>query len=169
MKKILALIMIVCLMLSLCGCTFLKDLSDSTRDEEPKTFEYDGISIELTTNFVRMDFVSEEYDLVIGNDDLTVIGVKAVLDDGGTTSAAEFAEIYRSVIEKHNPTEVTELDGIPTLQCIMKEDGEEDLKVATMFYKGSSCLWVVCFAADEDEFSGQYDDICKYAKTVKCD
>ena len=74
MKKVLALFMVICFMTTLCGCTFLKDVSDLSGKEEPKTFQFDGVSIELTTEFLRMDFISKDYDFVVGTDDLTVMG-----------------------------------------------------------------------------------------------
>ena len=58
MKKILAVILtFACLAISLSGCTFLKDATDLVLNDEAKakTFEFDGISIELTTDFLRMD------------------------------------------------------------------------------------------------------------------
>ncbi|MBE6740206.1 MAG: hypothetical protein E7565_07800 [Ruminococcaceae bacterium] len=170
MKKVIAVLMCICFVFTLCGCTFLKDVADSAGIEKPKVFEYEGVSIELTTDFFRMDdLLSEDYDFVIGDGDVTVMGVKAVLDDAGQTTPDEFAELYRSVISQQNPTEVTELDGIPTFQFVMKENEEDDLKVAVMFYKGSGPIWVVTFATDVEDFNEHYEDICKFAKTVKCE
>jgi hypothetical protein len=170
MKKVIAVLICIGFVFTLCGCTFLKDVADSAGIEKPKVFEYEGVSIELTTDFFRMDdLLSEDYDFVIGDGDVTVMGIKAVLDDAGQTTPDEFAELYRSVISQQNPTEVTTLDGIPTFQFVMKENEEDDLKVAVMFYKGSGPIWVVTFATDVEDFNEHYDDICKFAKTVKCE
>lgn len=169
MKKVLALFMVICFMTTLCGCTFLKDVSDLSGKEEPKTFQFDGVSIELTTEFLRMDFISKDYDFVVGTDDLTVMGVKAAMEDNEEISVMDYAEVYHSVIADMNPTEITEMEGIPTLQCVMDDEDGEDTRVAVMFYKGTDCFWVILFAADTDDFSEHYNDICKYAKTVKCE
>lgn len=76
MKKVLSVLMVLCLVVSLAGCDFLKDVADSAKVEEPKTFEFDGISIELTTNFLRMEFISDEYDFIVGDEILSVFGIK---------------------------------------------------------------------------------------------
>ncbi len=169
MKKILALLMTICLIFALCSCTFLKDLSDSTRSAEPKVFEYDGISIELTTEFLRMDFVSEDFDFVIGNDGLTVMGLKVPFENNAEFSAMDYAQSFHSNFTSYNPTQITEIDGIPTFEYVMSDEKDDDLKYAVTFYKGTDCFWVLLFAEDIDDFDEHYADICKYAKTVKCE
>ncbi len=168
MKKVIALFTVICLMTTLCGCALLKDIVDSTGREKPKTFEFDGVSIELTNQFFRMDFLSEDYDFVVGTDDITVMGVKAVVEDNEEIPVIDYADFYRTAIAYKNPTEITEIDDVPTFQCVMDDEDGEDTRVAVMFYKGTDCFWVIFFAADTDDFSENYNDICKYAKTVKC-
>jgi hypothetical protein len=52
---------------------------------------------------------------------------------------------------------------------VMSDDKDDDLKYAAMFYKGTDCFWVILFAEDVDDFDENYAQICKYAKSVKCD
>lgn len=78
MRKFLSVLMVICLMFSLCGCAFLRDVADSTvnNDEKVKVFDFEGLSIELTTDFLRMDFISEDYDVIVGDGEITVMGIK---------------------------------------------------------------------------------------------
>ena len=68
MKKFITVILAVCFILSLSGCSFLKDVSDMAQNEIPqaKTFKADGLSIDLTTDFLNMDFVDKDYNFIIG-------------------------------------------------------------------------------------------------------
>ena len=47
MKKLLSVLVTICLFISLCGCTFLKDVTDFALNDEAvaKTFRFDVISI----------------------------------------------------------------------------------------------------------------------------
>ena len=172
MKRLLVVLLAVCMTFSLCACTFAKDVADSTLNikAKAKTFEFDGISIELTTDFMRMDFISEEYDFIVGTETLTLMGIK--MDNGetalGDMPVKDFAENFRSLMLDSNPTKITLIDNIPTMQYTASEDGEEQT-IAVMFYKASDCFYVLCFGADSEDFNEQYEDICKYAKTVKCE
>ena len=168
MKKLLALFMAICLVFSLCSCTFLKDVSDSGGIEKPKIFEFDGISIELTTDFLRMDFISEEYDFVIGNDGLTVMGMKVPFEDNTDISVMDYAETFHSAFSSYNPTKITQIEDIPTFQYVIR-DKDDDLRAAVTFYKGTDCFWVILFTEETDDFNEHYSDICKYAKSVKCE
>ncbi len=136
----------------------------------PSFFDLDGISIELTSDFLRTDFVNEEFDFIVGTEYLTVMGIK--VDDNGSGiidySVLEFAEQFRPLLESDDPSDITVTDGIPTFQYRSVSDGIDQTN-AVMFYKGSDCFWVVSFITSTDVFDGTYDEIIKYAKTVKCD
>ncbi len=172
MKKIISILIVACLMFSLCACDFLKDVADSAvnTNAEAKTFEFDGISIELTTDFLRMDFVSEDYDFIVGDETLTIMGIKMPHEETGLSElpVLEFAKNFRSLMLENNPTSVTQIDSIPTMQYRSTESGEEQT-VAVMYYKTDDCFWVLCFTTLTEDFDDMYDNICKYAKTVKCE
>lgn len=173
MKKILAVILaLVCFMMCLSGCTFLKDVTDLVLNDEAKakTFEFDGISIELTTDFLRMDSLKEDYDFAVGSETVSVLGLK-MLDsetEMGNASVKEFAEEFHSLVEELGAEEITEIDGIPTFKYQSTEEDEE-ITLALTFYRGKDCFWIVFFSAESENFDGLYSDICKYAKTVKCE
>lgn len=170
MKKVLAVLMVICIALSLCGCTFLKDVADSAKIEEPKTFEFEDISIELTSRYLRMDFISEDYDFIVGNEEVTVMGLKVEAEEDvfELMTVRDYAVSFHSLLEADNPTEVTEIDGIPTMQYNSYTDDGKKQTTAVMFYKGSDCFWVITFTSVTEKFDDNYSDICKFAKSVKC-
>lgn len=171
MKKFLAIVLVVVLSLSLCGCDLLKDIVDSTKSEKAKTFDFEGISIELTTSYLRMEFISEEYDFIVGNETVSVFGIKIPFNENGleALSVSEYAQNFHDAMQDENPTDVTLIDSIPSLQYTsVNEDGEEQT-AAVMFYKGTDCFWVICFVTESEDFSDSYEDICKFAKSVKCE
>ncbi len=172
MKRMVSIITVALLLLSLCACDFLKDAADMVENEEakPKTFAFDGISIELTTDFLRMDFISEEYDFIVGDDVLAVMGMKVAFDDIDISNytVKEFAENFHQAFEENNPTDLTDLDGIPVFQYRVIDE-EDDQTMAVTFYKAEDCFWLVMFGADTTDFEGVYADVCRYAKSVKCE
>lgn len=172
MKKAFSFGLIILICFSFCGCGFLGDVADMANNDEAvaKVFDLDGISIELTSDFLRMDFVNEDFDFIVGTEYLTVMGIKVDDDGSGIIdySVLEFAEQFRSLLESDEPSEITVTDGIPTFQYRSVSD-DVDQTNAVMFYKGSDCFWTVSFITNTDVFDGTYDEILKYAKTVKCD
>ncbi len=171
MKKILAVLMALCLIFSLCGCDFLKDVSDKAANDvaKPKTFEMDGVSIELTTDFLQMDFVDEDYDFIIGDETLTIMGEKFLNSetDFGDFSAQEFAEYHRFLLENINPTIISDLEGIPTMKYTTTKDDGKEITASLMYYKAKDCFWILTFATDSDKFLKLNKDINEYAKSVK--
>ena len=169
MKKIFAILLASCLLLSLCGCDFVKDVADSMEEEQSKVFEFDGVSMELTNKFLRMDFVDEDYAFIVGNGTLTIMGTKVAMEgtDLADLDIGTYAERFRSLLEVDNPTPISVEDGIPSLQYRVAEDSV-DQTCAVMFYKGTTHFWAICFVTDTDVFDANEADIWKYAKTVDC-
>lgn len=172
MKKVLAILTVISLMLCLCGCTFLKDLTDFTLNDEAvaKTFEFEGVSIELTTDFLRMDSLKGDYDFAVGTESMSILGLKMpdAETEMGDFTVLEYAEAFRTNVEELGPEAITEIDGIPTFNYRdSDEDGE--ITLALTFHRGSDCFWILFFSAESQNFDGLYSDMCKYAKTVKCE
>lgn len=170
MKKIISVLICLCLIFSLCGCSFVKDITDSAvKGKTAKRFDFDGVSIQLTNEFLRMDFISEDYEFVVGNEDITLMGMKTDFKDTALAdySAKEFAGYFKELMADSNPTEVKEDDGIPSIEYTTRE-GDDNMTCILKFYKGSSSFWILCFTVEADDYSEHYPEICKYAKTVKC-
>ncbi len=172
MKKVLVILVSLCLALSLCACNFVKDIADMAANDKAtqKTFEFEGISIELTTDFLRMDFVSEDYEFVVGDENIALFGMKIDFEESDLSnySALEFAKYFRDLMSEDNPTEVAEVEGIPSMQYVSTEDGEEQT-IILMFYKASDCFWILGFGVSSSDYEEFYPEIKGYAKTVKCD
>ena len=172
MKRILAVLLVLCLSVSVSGCAFFGDVADLAKNDvaKEKTFDLEGLSIELTTDFLQMDFISEDYDFVIGDGTLSILGLKIEHDDTALKdlTTLQFAEYFRSVMEENKPDEVTEVDSIPTMQYTAKTDGLDQV-VVVKFYKSTDGFWMLCFSVTASQFDDVSDDINKYAKTVKCE
>ena len=170
MKKLLLLCLMLVLCLSLCSCEFLQDVLDSTAHEEAenKVFEFDGLSIELTTAFLRMVIAGTNYDFIVGDGTVTVMGMKLENDALSDLTATEFAEFFCTLMEESTPTPVTHVNEIPTAQYVGTDDDGEQQTIAMMFYKATDCFWLVCFGAESDSFDDVYGEICHYATSVTC-
>ncbi len=171
MKRVVSVLLAVCLLVCFGGCAFVSDIADMAGNEvaKSKTFDLEGVTIVLTTDFLRMDFISEEYDFIVGNDQLTVLGTRLPHEEtaAGDMTVAEFAAYFRDLMADSAPTPLTLLDGIPTMQ-IRVVDEEDDQTMAMMFYEGTDCFWMLCFSAATADFQALYGDICRYAKSVTC-
>lgn len=171
MKKFLCVLLAAVLFVTLCGCSFLKDVGDLAANDvaQDKTFEFDDLSIELTTDFLRMEFLEdEEWDFVVGSEKITVMGLKEDVEEdlAQEITVTDYANAFRSILEVDS-TEIIEKEGIPMMQYTADGDnGKNTINVA--FYKGTNCFWTVCFGTKAGDFDENYDEICKYAKTVKC-
>ncbi|MBQ7045847.1 MAG: hypothetical protein IJN65_05075 [Clostridia bacterium] len=169
MKKVLSVLLVFCLMLSLCGCAFLRDVADMDKREEPKIFEFDDVSMELTTKYLRMDFVSEDYEFIVGNQELTIMGSKVEFDDTDLQelTVSEFAEHFRSLMLDDNPTEIYQIDGIPTMQYTATGDDSKEQTATVKYYKSDESFWIICFVTFSEDYEDLSGDIEKFAKSVK--
>lgn len=171
-SRILCFILSAVLCISLCACDFARDVADMAMNEEAKakTFDLNGVTMELTTDFLQMDFMGEGYDFVVGNGTITVMGLKVTGGESGfgDMTVLEFAEIFRATLEGEEPSPITELDGIPTMQYSAAADTDQPQTVAVMYYEAADGFWVICFATLTKDFESSYADICKYAKSVQC-
>lgn len=174
MKKLIAVLILVCMAVSVSACgsasEFTQDVIDSAVNKEvkSKTFEFDGGSIELNTGFYTMNFVSEDYDFILGDGTLTVMGKKQVYVNAEISklTASEYASAQQENLASFSPTELTEVDGIPTFLCFSENEGGE-LVMSNWYFKTSEGFWCVIFAANKSVFDGLYEDICGYAKSIK--
>ena len=174
MKKILAVMLSVCMLFCLCACDFAKDIADLAANDTPKdkTFDLDGISIELNTNFLRMDFLDkEEYDFIVGDENISIFGVKAPFEDTGLENCTvlEYTDLfYQQMTSLDIDAEIIEDNGIKMVKYTdIDGDGEESNYVVA-FYKAQDYFWVITFAVDAKDYEQLYPDICKYVKSVKC-
>lgn len=171
MKKIIVCFIAIIMVLSLCACDFAKDLIDSSLNitARAKTFQCGSLSIELNSEFLTMNFIDDSYDFIWGTDEITVMGIfsefdKETLDN---MTALDYATIFRDQIAHVDPTEIADLDGIPTMQYTTTEDDDETT-VLIACYEATDGIWVVMFGVDADDYTEYYASICEYAKTVKC-
>ena len=172
MKKFIALVLCLSVLFSLCGCSLTKDIVDSTVNTKAveKEFEHEDFKITLTSDFLTMDFVNEKCDFIWGTEDVTVLGILAELESDvlKNITAADYAKVYCNEVENIDASQLKTLDDIPIVEYEAENDGKT-FKYLVSFYKSSKGVWVVMFSAEPDYYSANYDVICKYAKSVRCD
>lgn len=171
MKKLLAFALTICMLFSLTGCNLVADLSDSVNNTTPteKTFDFDGLSIDLNTDFLRMEFIDDSFDFIVGDGDVTVMGIKVPFEgeDYSNITALDYAELFRDALTENAPTEVTSVSDIPQFEyATAQDDGAEQTNMVTVF-KAEDCFWVVQFAF----LSGDANDLRplaqSYAETIE--
>ena len=169
MKKIISIIACTAMLFSLSSCAFVRDLLVMNafvvaRDRE---FSYEDLSVTLTTDFMTMDFISEDYLFIWGDGDVTVMGTEALLEEDviGAVSAADYAEIFADNLGITEEDAIGELDGIPTIRYDVFND--EPYTYLVCIYESSDGFWVVVFGSEAEVYEEHYEEICKYAKSVK--
>lgn len=184
MKKIIAVILVVCMAASLCACNstsnlkgLTSDLKDSVQNLTPeaKTFEFDGVSIDLNTEFISMDFLAEDFAFVVGDGDITVMGFYLSSEEFGSENTENdfdvktIAAFYRGATAANgSPTELSEHNGIPYFEYNDTADGVEQTNLFT-FYKTSGDFLVIIFAFDSASAETLRPTALGYAETVKCE
>ena len=171
MKKIISILLCMVMVLSLCACDFAKDIIDLTVNDTAvaKTFECGSLSLELNSDFLTMDFVDDNYEFIWGTEDVTIMGLMTefeqdVLDN---MTALDYATLFREQISDFNPSEISNLDGIPIMEYTNAGD-DGDVTFLLTFYEATDGIWLVMFGADADVYSEHYTSFCEYAKTVRC-
>ncbi len=172
MKKLVLILLCVSMVLSLTACGFSKRIVEAAENkaETVKTFRCDDLSIELTNDFMTMNFIDDTYNFIWGSGDVTVMGLYSEFEDDilQNMDVFEYAQAFRDNLSESDPSEVTLLDTIPTIEHTTIDEKGEKMIYLLAFYKAEHGIWLVTFGAEEDDYSEHYSDICKYAKTVKC-
>lgn len=173
MKKIIAIIAVLCMVFSLASCKMAEDVVDSTLNVVPKSkvFEKDGFSIELTTDFISTEMSGESYSMVVSDGEISLMTIKSDLSETALAdyTAKQYAEYFRDIMaqnESISPTEVKDVEGIPVFEYGSGEDSS--IKAITAIYKSGGQFWVALFTIENEKYDERYSDIIGYAKTVKC-
>ncbi len=163
MRKIISVIACFAILFCLCSCGFDAENLDKLINGEPKVkvFQIDGLYIELNRDFMKMNFISDEYDFIFGDGDVTVLGLYSAVE--GVT-AEEYAEYFYESLEGADPAGVTKVGEVPTVGYTSVDDEVHRYIVA--FYETDGGIWSVTFGGEERSYNERYEDICKYIKSV---
>lgn len=168
MKKIVCTILCAILILSCSACDLAKDIftkSVSITDAE-KVFEHEDFSITLTTGFLTMDFISEDFSFIWGDGIITVMGMEAGIGVDEIT-LSEYAEFFSQNLDGVNSVKTDTLDNtIPCVEYSVDNDGEM-YSYLTCFYEAKDDIWIILFGAPESDYTKNYESICKYARSAK--
>ena len=170
MKRIIGIVICVAMIFSLSSCAFFEDILTRSVNivEKEKVFTFEDISITLTTDFMTMDFISEDYSFIWGDGDVTVMGMEAFVGKEymENITAEDYAVVFEDELEGTESDDIGDLNGIPTIKYEAESDGEL-YRYLVCIYETADGFWVVMFGSEEDIYEKQYENICTYAKSVK--
>ena len=171
MKKLICLLLALILSLSLCACDAIEEIREIGEKLNAKTFTEGNFSIELTQDFFRLDFLAEDFDFAIGSEDITIFGIHMDYShsDPFSLSAWEYAEAIREGMNSENVTEVTDLEGIPTMQYTAVDDDGDEMAFVYAVYEASDGFWLVQYGFESDDYYELYPLVRQYALSVKCE
>jgi hypothetical protein len=162
MRRILALILCIFVLASLCSC---KSILDSETGER----EYGEFSIEIPEVFEEV--AVEGYTAYFKKDNVYVWAIKDSfinLDGSSVWEVKDYAERIHYVNALKSPTPVTVTDGLYNIEyTVFNEMKNINFRYLTVMYKGSDAFWMVQFACDENEYEQYKPHFLAWAKTVK--
>lgn len=170
MKKFFSLLIVSILLFSLCSCDSLEDALDALDAAKIKTFQVENLSIDLNENFYRMDRLAEQFDFCISSEDMVIFGsrVDFAENDLSGVSLWDYAEAFRNNMDQSTMSELTDLNGIPTMQYEAYDNDNEKQIVFIALYEASDCFWMLQFISEKDDFRENAPLIHQYAQSVKC-
>ena len=170
MKKLICLILAWMLSLSLCACDAAEEILEMGKTLNTKTYTVDNLSIDLTREFLRMDMLAQDFDFAVSDGDITVFGESVDYAEYELfgISAWDYAAAFRESMTDKSVTEVTDLEGIPTLQYTATDDDGEQLTYVVAVYEASDRFWILQFCFETDDYDELYPLVKQYALSVKC-
>ncbi len=157
MKKIIALLLAVAMLLGLCAC-----------GTKPKEFAVKEMKITLTDAFKERDL--EGYDKSFDSSKAAVFVLREDKSQLGglTLTLKEYADLVHSSNVNRNPGEVKEEEGI---FCFEYDNKNEDTGTVyhyyTAMFESGQAFWIVQFATRQDDWAKLRPEILSYAKSVK--
>ncbi len=162
MKKILAVVLLVCVLFSLSGC------GKKAYEYKDSEFSSNGITITLTKAFKGKNHTG--YAACYDSKDVAVFVIKenyTLNADFKDMTLDQYAESIYSVNSERNPSPITKTEGITYIEYeFANEDGAVIYKYFVAMYKGDEAFWLVQFACNVDVYGEYLPYFVKWAKTV---
>ncbi len=162
MKKVLSAVLIICLLLSLCGC------SQKAYESKAAEFSSNGITITLTKAFEEKN--NDGYTVCYDSEDSAVFILKESYSLKPEFKDMTLEKYAESIYEKNsgkNPTPITQNDGLTYIEYEFSNgEGGASFKYFVAMYKGVDAFWLVQFVCDVDIYSEYFPHFVKWAKTV---
>ena len=165
MKKFIALLTLLVMIFSLCGCDALEDLFES----DPKTFTAGAFSITLTEDFTKIkEGEYEEYEgffAAYKSDYVHVLVLQELYEDiGEEMTLDEYIELSLEVNDMPGKA-VKDGEGYRFVTYIENEDGE-NMFYRACYYEGEDGFYVVSFVTPQDNLDEYGSDFEKWAESV---
>jgi len=159
MKKIIALLAALILLLSLTACS---------SGSKEKAFSKNGLDITLTNEF------SEEtlsgYTACYRSTHTMVVTLKedfSLIEGAADLSVTEYAELLRQANASRSPTSLSTKDGIPYFEYTYFNESENvTYRYYTTAFKGSDAFWMVQFVCNESAYVTQKVNFSTWAKSI---
>lgn len=163
MKRAAALLLVLCCLFSLMGCSAKK-----VYEADAKTFTNDGLQIELTESFrAKEDY--EGYTVCYDSAEVAVFVLKeafTLAEGSESLSLEEYAGYVYEANASKNPDDVTTVDGLTCMEYTFDNNGSEYSYFCAMF-KGSDAFWLVQFVCMDTIYEEYKPYFIEWAKTVK--
>lgn len=165
MKKLLALLLGVILLISTVGC------SKDSPDENEALYSADGMSITLPDYFKAIE--TQQYAACYDSEDVAVFVVKEEFSANQSfsdLSLDEYAELVYAASSAYSPNEITENEGLTCMEYeFYIENDNQTYVYFTTIFKGSDAFWQVQFSCIEALYEQYKPQFVEWAKTVDLD
>lgn len=161
MKKIIALILCILLLCSVCACKGILESDISKR-------EYGQFSIEIPDAFKEVEV--EGHAAYFVKDNVYVWAIKddfINLDGSSEWTLEQYANRIYEVNDLRFPTPVTVTEGLYNIEyTVFNEMKNMSFTYFTVMYKGSDAFWMVQFACEDTKYAEYKPHFISWAKTV---
>lgn len=155
MKRILALVMVLAMMLSLCACGATE-----------KVFTCKELSITLNSSFKESSVEGQDAYYESNKVGVTVVkDLKTNLANGATMTNKDYAELVIELYKKDPISGVQEVDGLTyfTYTAVIDSEG---YTYQSYIFNTVDAFWMVQFFCHTDNYGKYIDDFSTWAKSV---
>ncbi len=157
MKKLLAVILCIAALFSLCACT------------DMRKYTFDGFSVQLPRTFKESE--KGRYDLYLSDGDVFVWTIKDGFEneDGMDLWSLEgYMDVLYVLNGTQSPTPITVEDGIIYFEySALNESKAKNFTYLTTAFKASDAFYTVQFVCEDLEYEVYKPQFMEWAKTIK--
>lgn len=163
MKKLIALMLTVLMLLTFAGC------DTSVLDAKEALFTKAGMEITLTEGFKETEMAG--YTVCYDSSEVAVFVLKeefSAAEGFGDYTLEEYAALVYQANADRSPDAVTTTDGLTTMEYVFEneEDGNTYKYFSTMF-KGPDAFWLIQFSCFEENYDEYKPHFIEWAKSAK--
>lgn len=162
MRRLITAMLSLVMLFSFMGC------NKRVYEAKAKTFSKDGLTITLTEAFSESKY--EGYTLACDSGEVAFFALKesfAEYEGLEYATLEEYAENVCLANADREPGEITEIDGIPTMEySFYNETSKQTYKYLVAMFKGPDAFWLVHFACKNTEYETYRSHFVEWVKSV---